>query len=108
MFSRRTLLGVVTLAFLTLASSSCSSSSEKHPLLNFKGNDGIVTHVAYSPDGKRIASCHEERPGESESPRLVPSGRPKKFDIRREVKIWDAYTGKEQISLNKGNLTSAI
>lgn len=109
MLAKRRVLGlVVSVAFLAM--SSCGvSSPEKRPLLTFGGKTGRVRCVAYSPDGKRIASCHEEPlGGDSDDPRVLPSGRPKQYDPLREVKIWDAQTGKEQLSLNKGTITWAI
>jgi WD40 repeat protein len=109
MLPRRRLLGLLSLAFLAV--SSCRvSSPEKRPLLTFEGNTGSVSCVAYSPDGKRIASCHKEQPGRSDSddPRVKPSGRIKQNDPLREVKIWDAQTGQEQLSMNKGKITWAI
>jgi hypothetical protein len=56
--------------------------------------------MAYSTDGKLIASCFEEDGSHTDDPRTPPSGRPKEFDVRREVKVWDAFTGKELLSIN--------
>jgi hypothetical protein len=46
-------------------------------LLTLKGDDGDVLSVAYSPDGKRLASA----------------------GFRGTVKVWDAQTGQELLSL---------
>ncbi len=115
MFPSR-LLGVVSVTCLII-SPGCASSPESEPnvvskrlLLTLEGNTGSATCVAYSADGKLIASCHREKPGqtESEDPQVKPSGRPKSIDMHREVKVWDAYTGKERIALNKGTITWAL
>jgi WD40 repeat protein len=111
----------IGLACLILpAISSCSDSSSekapgrtvKRPLLTIRGNTGSVTRVAYSPDGKRIASCHCEPPGraDSDDPRVAPRGpseRPQD-KVLREVKIWDAQTGEERISINQGIHTRGV
>jgi hypothetical protein len=52
-----------------------------HPeLLTIRGHNATIQHVAYSPDGKRLASAAQ---GD-------------------EVKIWDSQTGRELLSLNSG------
>lgn len=109
MLSKR-LLGVASLAFLSL--SSCdSSSSSKRLLFTLLGNTGkwiIATHVAYSADGKLLASCYIEDGSHTGSPRIKPSGIPKEFDARREVKVWDAFTGTELLSIHRGDFVRAI
>jgi WD40 repeat protein/serine/threonine protein kinase len=53
-------------------------------LLTLKGHTGLVNSVAFSPDGKRLAS--------------VGGGGPR----AGEVKVWDAQTGRELLSLKGG------
>src|SRR5262249_47458336 len=47
-------------------------------IFTLKGHTGIVNSVAYSPDGKRLASASHDR----------------------TVKVWDAQTGKELRNFN--------
>ena len=47
-------------------------------LLTFKGHDGIVRSVAFSPDGKRLASASQSIDSEEGM-----------------VKVWDAQTGQD-------------
>src|SRR5206468_3316509 len=56
-------------------------------LLTFKGHTLAVMSVAFSADGKRIVSG---------SGGLAPPGE----DGAGEVKVWDAQTGQEQLTLN--------
>lgn len=111
MLPRRHLLGVASVALLSITSSCDSSSNPKLLLLTLECNTGKwtnATHVVYSADGKLIASCYEEDGSHTDDPRIPPSGLPKEFDVRREVKVWDAFTGKELLSINKGNITRAM
>ena len=111
MLPRRHLLAVASLAFLSITSSCHSSSNSKRLLLTLECNTGELTnttHVAYSADGKLLASCYREDGSHSDTPGLPPSGIPKEFDARREVKVWDAFTGKELWSIEKGKITNAI
>jgi WD40 repeat protein/serine/threonine protein kinase len=52
-------------------------------LLTLKGHTSFIDSVAYSPDGKRLASCSDE-----------------------EIKVWDAQTGQELLTCkgHTGNL----
>src|SRR5882672_8164201 len=110
--SRRLQQSVISLAILVATNSCCHSRNEssKRILVTIKGNTGSVTLLAFSPDGKRIASSHCEQPGrtESEDPRVKPSGERAEFNALRELKIWDARSGDEQISIKEQGPTSAI
>ena len=53
--------------------------------LDLKGHSGPVTSVAFSPDGKRLASA-------SRDPFRIPSA-------PGEVKVWDAMSGQETLTL---------
>jgi WD40 repeat protein len=88
----------------------CSRSREERLLVTLENSKGSINCIVFSPDGNVIASCHVEKPGstDSEDPSVLPSGEPRKFDIRREVKVWDSYSGLEQISFNKGKMTRAL
>lgn len=109
MISKRS-LRVVGLTFLAL--SSChSSSTSKRLVLTLVGNTERgteATDVAFSADEKLLASCYKEDPSYTGDPRKKPSGRPKQFDRRREIKVWDVNSGKDLKSINKGNITRSI
>ncbi len=109
MLSQRQLV-VASFTFLTITSCD-SSSTTKRLLLTLKCNGGTwtnATYVAYSTDGKIIASCYEEDRSHSDVPGMPPSGRFKEFDVRREVCLWDAFMGNKLMSINKGNITRSI
>jgi WD40 repeat protein len=56
-------------------------------LLTFRGHRGWVSAVAFSPDGQRLASASDDS---------TPA-----FPVRGAiVKVWDAHTGKELLSLD--------
>jgi WD40 repeat protein/tRNA A-37 threonylcarbamoyl transferase component Bud32 len=65
--------------------------------LSLQGQTGRVTSVCFSPDGRRLASA--SGPGDSDAP-----GKP----LPGVVKVWDAQTGQEQLSLrgHAGDVTS--
>src|SRR5262245_18228297 len=100
MFPTRCLFGVVLGLALLLLSACQGSGPDKRLLLTFRGNAGRPTCVVFSPDGTRIASCHWERAG--------TKVRPEQHHPLREVMIWDAQTGKKQVTMNKGPATWAI
>jgi WD40 repeat protein/serine/threonine protein kinase len=56
-------------------------------LLNLGGHTGRVTGLAYSPDGKRLASAS------------TTWDRTKNAFVAGEVKIWDAQTGREVLTI---------
>jgi WD40 repeat protein/tRNA A-37 threonylcarbamoyl transferase component Bud32 len=59
-------------------------------LLSFRGHGDWVTSAAFSPDGKRLASGSGNWDGTRE------------VSIGGEVKVWDAQTGQELLSLKGG------
>jgi serine/threonine protein kinase/WD40 repeat protein len=61
--------------------------STRRPVQRLQGHSGTLVGVVYSPDGSRLASA-SLRPDEQ--------GRPER---RGEVKLWDAATGRELLSL---------
>jgi WD40 repeat protein len=64
-------------------------------ILALKGHTSSVTSVAFSPDGKRLASGGGDAPNR----RKPGEGKP------GEVKLWDAQTGQEVLAL-KGHASS--
>jgi WD40 repeat protein len=60
--------------------------------LTLKGETNNIRCVTYSPDGKRLASGHGLSSREARNLGVQPSS--------GEVRIWDAVTGREIISLN--------
>jgi WD40 repeat protein/serine/threonine protein kinase len=65
-------------------------------LLTFQGHTGEVNSVAFSPDGKRLVSGS----GSSRRPDNTPG--------RAGVKVWDAQTGQELLSLQGGYVEVAF
>jgi WD40 repeat protein len=114
----RRLPGLAWVGVALAISFSCHSSPEtetelnsKRLLLTLRGNSGSAICVAYSPDGRWIATCHSEQPGQTESndPHVPPSAHPDSyFNPLREVKIWDTATGEERVSVRTGKLVRAI
>jgi WD40 repeat protein/serine/threonine protein kinase len=74
-------------AWVTMGVKVCNAQSGEE-LFSYKGHAGDVISVAFSPDGKRVASASGGRRSE---------GKP------GEVKVWDAQTGQELLSLQGGN-----
>ena len=60
-----------------MAQSSCGTPPPARRLLTLKGHSGTVYSVAFSPDGKRLATGSGDR----------------------TVKLWDAATGQELLTL---------
>jgi WD40 repeat protein/serine/threonine protein kinase len=99
-------------------SKTLASASEDHTVkvwdvhtgqetLTFKGHTGPVDSVTFSPDGKRLVSASG-----AEAPLLPPA--PGEGKVRRlpggeamagEVKVWDARTGQEALTL-KGQIVT--
>jgi WD40 repeat protein len=61
-------------------------------VVTYKGNAGWITSVAYSPDGKRLASAGRGFPGAGGG----------------EIKVWDAETGQELHTLPDSGLSLAF
>jgi WD40 repeat protein len=61
-------------------------------VVTYKGNDGQITSVAFSPDGKRLASAARRLAGAGDG----------------EIKVWDAETGQELRTLPSGGFSVAF
>ena len=61
-------------------------------VVTYKGNVGQINSVAFSPDGKRLASAAGKGPG----------------DGGGEIKVWDAETGQELHTLPAGGTSVAF
>jgi WD40 repeat protein len=66
-------------------------------IASYRGHNGIITALALSPDGRRVASAHE--PPELTRWRIHPVGSPP-APIPVGVKVWDADSGKELLTLD--------
>lgn len=63
----------------------------------YRGHNNRVFHMAFSPDGRRVVSASRAA--------ISPSGKTKLWD--ETVKVWDAESGREQLTL-KGNRTDEV
>ena len=61
-------------------------------VVTYKGNVGRIDSLAFSPDGKRLASAADNGPG----------------DQGGEIKVWDAETGQELHTLPAGRTSVAF
>jgi WD40 repeat protein/serine/threonine protein kinase len=67
-------------------------------LLTIKAHAGLVSVVAFSPDGKRLFSCGKARPRH---------GMERGSDLPGEIKLWDAATG-QRVDLALDGSTDAV
>ncbi len=63
----------------------CGTRQTGKELLTLRGHYGLVTSVAYSPDGKRLATA----------------------SVDQTAKVWDAETGEELLTL-RGHSTLCV
>src|SRR5215469_10494124 len=96
-------------------------------ILTVKGHTGFVNSVAYSPDGKRLASASDDKtvkvwdaqtgqeffPLKGHSGRVIsvvfsPDGKRLASGSHGTAKVWDAQTGQELVICTPGNVVCNV